>query len=122
ITLIVGLIDRVAAPRQSVAVRHRYRGSDRIGGRPVALPMRGIAPAPARIPVPGLDSELGAQTVRYRVKVHRLHRGHVRSREDVVRRVFGVPVDGRAERDDWIESSYRITRIDGDGDVALLCE
>lgn len=77
VAVVVGLVDRVSSPREAIAVGDREAPWRAAGRRPVALAAAGIAPAPERIPVPGLCAELRAQPVGERPEPRRVHRSQV---------------------------------------------
>src|SRR6478672_60818 len=61
--------------------------------------MSGVAPVPARVPVPGLDAELGPQAVGDRAEPRRAHRAEVAARVDDRRVAVLVAVERGADRE-----------------------
>src|SRR2546427_4538179 len=81
VTIIVRLVDGVAASRQTIAVAH----SDRRAGLPVRCPIaltaRRIAPASLWIPMPRLTCQLGSQSIGQRFESSGEHSRNVRRRK-----------------------------------------
>src|SRR5438105_6197686 len=113
ISVIVRLIDRVAAARQSIAIGRRDRFCRFIRCGPVALPVCRIAPRAARIPMPRFAAKFRGQSIRQRLKTCRQHGLHVGRRENLFRLALAMGIDRRSERDAWIESGHDVRTIDG---------
>src|SRR4051812_13823243 len=73
ITVIVGLVDGVAAARQTIAIRNINRLARCIVGGPVAALLCRVAPGAVWIPMPDFASELGAEAVAERPKAGAQH-------------------------------------------------
>src|SRR5436190_994368 len=61
--IVIRLIDRVSASRQTIAIGDIDGFAERIVGRPVSALVNRITPRAARVPMPDFASKLGSQPV-----------------------------------------------------------
>ncbi len=81
IPVVISLVQRIAASRKTVAVRHINRIARRGVRYPITLLAPAVAPSAARIPMPHLAGQLRPQSVRQWLQPSRQHGGNIRRAE-----------------------------------------
>ncbi|KFB72377.1 MAG: hypothetical protein AW09_002446 [Candidatus Accumulibacter phosphatis] len=109
ITIVFGLVDGISSPWQPVTKGGQDRSARVIVGGPVTLGVLAVTPVAARIPVPGLDTEFGAQAVSQRTQTDRAHGAQGGGAINGARVAARVPVHTGAESDSRSEG------VDGAG-------
>src|SRR5205085_7972474 len=97
VAVVVGLVRRVAAARQPVAVADDDGRGRRVARSPVAPPVLRVAPSARGVPVPGLVAELSAQAVAQGAQSGGEHLADVARAEHAPRVAALVAVNARAE-------------------------
>ncbi len=117
VTVVLGLVDGVAPARQPIAERDPDRGARPLVRSPVTPSAFAVAPAAARIPVPSLDSQFGAQAVGKGAQTggeHSAQRGRTIDRVGIAP---GMAIHPGAERGGGDEGAGGTRRqIDGNPD------
>ena len=114
VAAVVGLVVRVAAAGQVVAVGREERPAGSGGGGPIAVPEGRLAPGAGRVPVPGDDPQLGAQAVCDPAQAGALHRTNVGRRVDLGGLTPFMAVQGGAQRVRGSDGGERACQIDDD--------